>query len=104
SILWAEQRARERSGVAYPRDLDNVELAAVENLTRYDVLALMGTLDAVCAAYGDIVRDETLDRHPWYGVHSPLLDYFGRERLVESIRGVAGALEQVARMLGELEA
>ncbi len=61
-------------------------------MTRHDVAALKGKLDVLADAYADAARSGGVEKHPWYGIGNPELDYFGREALVEHAKQVRDAL------------
>ncbi len=91
-ILWSEQRTRDdRHGL--PKALDAVALAGAKELTRHDMLALKSKLEVAAQAYGDAAATDGLERHPWLGIGDAVLDYFGRERLVEDMTRLREALD-----------
>jgi len=99
-ILWSEQRTRDASG-GLPSALDNVDLVGAKDMTRHDLASLADKLQVLAGAYAEASAAGGLAHHPWYGIRQPL-DYFARERLVESMRGLRDALSELASALEEI--
>lgn len=103
-ILWSEQRTR-LTRDSLPKALDEEELTGAKHMTRHRFAALRGRLDVLAAAYADATAESgTLDKNPWFGVSNAALDYFGRERLLQEMSGLQGALEQLRRVLDGIAA
>jgi hypothetical protein len=72
-------------------------------MTHHDLEGLRSRLDVLAAAYADATSESgSLDRNPWFGVSNGVLDYFGRERLLQEMNGLLEALRQLRRVLGRI--
>jgi len=98
SILWSEQQTRD-GRQALPAALDNVRLSGAAEMTRHDLSSLKGKLDVLAGAYADAAGIGGLERHPWFGIGNPELDYFGRETLVEDVKRTHDALVRLTVVL-----
>lgn len=101
-ILWSEQHTRAARG-SLPKALDSIELPNAKGLTRHDVTAMKDKLNVLAGAYADVVYSGSLDRNPWFGIGNATLDYFARERLLNSLKTLRDALREIADALAAVE-